>query len=190
MTSRIVLHPGHPCVRPCASTSSTVLLQQAAWRGVLRPVRGCVHAALPRVELPLLASLDFIRKPTNMPDKDHSCSSTLPDQHRCGIPAQISTVNAHKWILIIVPWMLLMSTFKTLPATHCLHQSLHGMWALRLGFRGSARPRQQPDTFSVLSSITLAVHVWLFLCRWSDFAFLLGIFHSHQIKFDHFALSS
>ena len=31
-----------------------------------------------------------------------------------------------------------------------------------------------PDTFSVLSSITLAIYVRLFLCMWSDFAFLLG----------------
>ena len=95
--------------RTVSSTlSSTVPLQQAAWGGVLRPVRGCVHAALPCVVMLLLAgaqvrpgtlmispglahlsdtgflrivraviasplaikmySLDFIRKPTIMPD--------------------------------------------------------------------------------------------------------------------------
>ena len=62
MPSRIALHPGHTPVsgrvrrsRTVSSTlSSTVPLQQA-WRGVLRTVKGCVHAALPWVELPLLA---------------------------------------------------------------------------------------------------------------------------------------
>ena len=62
--------------------------------------------------------------------------------------------------------------------------------AFPLGFRWCARPRQQPDTFSVLSGITLAIHVRLFLCMWSEFAFLLGILHSSKIKFNHFALSS
>ena len=38
-----------------------VLLQQAAWEGVLRQVRGCARAALPCVELPLLSCVQIGR---------------------------------------------------------------------------------------------------------------------------------
>ena len=109
----------------------------------------------------------------------HSCSSILRDQHRCAISAQIPIVNANKQILVIVPRMPLMPTFET-PPGHTMSAPIserhvrHHM-AFPLGFRWCARLRQQPDTFSILSSITLAIHVGLFLCMWSDFAFLLGI---------------
>ena len=92
--------------------------------------------------------------------KDHSRSSILRDQHRCGISTQIPVINAHMWTFIIVPRMLLMSTFHD-PASHTMSAPVrerhvgHNV-ALPLGFRGCARPRQQPDTFSVLSSTTLA----------------------------------
>ena len=126
--------------------------------------------------------------------KDHSCSSILRDQHWCGISAQIPIINAHKRILVIVPWMPLMPTFET-PPGHTMSAPIserhvrHHM-AFPLGFRWCARLRQQPDTFSILSSITLAIHVWLFLCIWSDFAFLLGVLHSSKIKSNHVAFSS
>ena len=119
-------------------------------------------------------------------------SSILPDPNGCGISAQIPMINAHTRTLIIVPWMLMMSTFDTAasytlvctdPSTACRTRM-----ALPLGFRGCAKPRHQPDTFSVLS-IILAIHVWLFLCTWSDFAFLLGILHSSRTKISHFALT-
>ena len=62
--------------------------------------------------------------PPNGECKDHSCSSILRDQHRCGISAQVPKINAHKWTLIIVPCQ----RSRPLPATQCLHQSLNGMW--------------------------------------------------------------
>ena len=109
-----------------------------------------------------------------------------------------ATVSAHKWKLSIVSWMLLISTFKTSPShtMHAPHPERHirHHMTFLLGFRGCARLRQQPGTFSVLSFITLAIHVLghrrLFLCMQSEFAFLLTILLTSKIKFNHFAPSS
>ena len=55
----------------------------------------------------------------------HSCPSIIRDQHRCSISVQKAGVNAHKWRLIIVPWMLLTSTSKTPPPSHTPIQERH-----------------------------------------------------------------
>ena len=48
----------------------------------------------------------------------------------------------------------------------------------------------QEDLASYISPIILVVHVGLFHCMWSDFAFLLGILQSSKIKSNHVAFSS
>ena len=167
-----------PPTSPAPSVNQSISSMISQWRRFHGDYRSCPHHKLVLhrcakspvsvpARPPTLPASQLHAGPQLPLCKEHSCSSILRDQHRCGISAQIPTINAHRWILIIVPWMLLMSTFKT-PASHTMYSPIPERHVTHhmehpLGLRGCAKPRQQPDTFSVLSSITLAIHVRLFL---------------------------
>ena len=121
--------------------------------------------------------------------KDHSFSSIVRDQHRCGDPAQIAIVNAHKWKLIIMVWMLLMFDVRDPSQPHNACTNARTFPLVIEGVRGfdnslarsPSLVRRSRNRCSVTSQ-ALPLHV-IRIC-------IPLVLHSFKIKVNHVAPSS